>query len=388
MKSYLKIKIILLFQIIICSCNTNELDESKSIKIDVKNKSKSVEKDFNEVIKEFSFLTLKNIPVEDAVYSFDKVIEYDNNFFVLDKKKSNVLVFNEKGEYKRKIGNRGEGPGEYESIFDFDINKENGEVLLLDNQVELLFYSSENKFIKSLRFEEFFPESISLLNSNELACSLGHIEPGGNAINIISTKDGSIIKGLAKYPKEYNDYKSYSFTGGIVSTNNRIFYTYKSSSLIYEISRESKLTPLYQFNLGPKTWPENQIFNLNEFDSESHRFNISLLTNNYCLSNNVLAFEYLDVRKIKHGYYFLKEDKVYSPQDKLNSKCFRFFSIPLGLSNEEKFIGGMLYENFQVYNKDEGFLNRLRLIDEEFVRSLKNLNYNNSSMLIFYKVHL
>lgn len=368
-----------------CDSKTESLI-GKASQINIKNVDLILKKDIQDIITNLNYLTLQQIPDIDAIHTFDKVIEYKEKYYVLDKKKSNILVFNNNGVFLSKIGKRGGGPGEYQSIFDFDIDTKNGQILLLDNQTELLFYNTKNEFLKSFKFKKFFPESISLLNSKEIACGVGHIEPGGHGLKIISSENGEVIKNLAKYPDDYNDYKSYAFTGGIKKSVDNSYYIYKSSSLIYKVNQNNSLSPSYQFNFGKKTWPEDEIFNLEEFDAETHRFNVSLLNNNFFIDENIIMFKYLDLKKIKEGCYFKKEKKLFIPE-KSNADILRFFSIPLGKRTNNSLISGISYEKYQLYKeKGSDFTKKLQLISNKFAYALEKMNYDNSSMLIFYNL--
>ncbi len=55
----------------------------------------------------------------------DKVVIYNNRFYILDKEKSKTLfIFDSLGKLVKKINREGKGPGEYSTPDDFVIDKE------------------------------------------------------------------------------------------------------------------------------------------------------------------------------------------------------------------------------------------------------------------------
>ncbi|GAB6013260.1 6-bladed beta-propeller [Viscerimonas tarda] len=83
------------------------------------------------------FKTVKPIILETKdeclIGSVDVLQVYDGQLFILDVKVNNLFVFDIKGRFVRKIGNRGNGPGEYANVSDFTINPNKNEIYLLDH---------------------------------------------------------------------------------------------------------------------------------------------------------------------------------------------------------------------------------------------------------------
>lgn len=66
---------------------------------------------------------LIGLPENEFIIKVDKVAEYQNRYYVLDKKKSNIWIFSTEGQYIAKVGKRGGGPEEYISANDYVIHK-------------------------------------------------------------------------------------------------------------------------------------------------------------------------------------------------------------------------------------------------------------------------
>lgn len=76
----------------------------------------------------FNTLTYNFIPLEtndSCLFSEIREIEIvDNKIYIIDNKRSGLLVFDISGKFITKIGNLGNGPGEYVTPSNFNINKE------------------------------------------------------------------------------------------------------------------------------------------------------------------------------------------------------------------------------------------------------------------------
>lgn len=391
-------KIISLLAIItILSCknkdsNKNIVSEElhskvKAVDINFENEDSIYEEEFTNIIKDFEFLPLIGHPKEDYFASIDKVIEHENLYYVLDKKKSNILVFNKSGEFVFKVGKRGGGPEEYGSIVDFDIDKKRKELLILDEGIVLMVYNTQGAFIRQNELFGFYPRTISLIDSGVLASGVGYIEPGAHSLMITGSENGEVLGQLAKYPDNFKDEQGYAFTGGINRSESGTYYTFRSSSLIYKVNSDLTMTPAYNFLIDGQTWPTEKKFELKEFDRAISNHEASYLTNDYYVSPNILAFAYKVERQLRQAYYFKESNKLYIPNSELDKRILRFFSVPSGQNKNGKYISGLLYEKYQFYNKDNEYLTEgLKAIDKSFGETLESMNYENNSMLVFYNL--
>lgn len=85
----------------------------------------------------FSELTI--IPLETTNQSLmnvnvnSKLLYYKNRFYILDRKQHVVFIFDENGKFLLSSKDKeGQGPGEYFSLIDFDINTEKDLIEILD----------------------------------------------------------------------------------------------------------------------------------------------------------------------------------------------------------------------------------------------------------------
>ena len=85
------------------------------------------------------FDTLKTIILDTTqaplIGSIDKMVVYNDALFILDWTQAKVLyMFDFEGNFVRKFGAKGGGPGEYAGLADFTIDTDNNIIYLFDNQ--------------------------------------------------------------------------------------------------------------------------------------------------------------------------------------------------------------------------------------------------------------
>lgn len=387
MKKYLYILIIFAFicckkKIITTNSNKKEIE---LIKIDDYEKTGKSLVDF---VSDFSFLTLKNIPFTDFISNVNKVIFNDNLIYILDSGKSNLLVFDIEGNYIKKIGNRGNGPGEYNSINDFVINKDRKEITILDSEkISLLKYSIDGKYLDIIKFSNFFPKKLELINNSNYILYTSY--SNSEFFDLVYTDLNGKITGYGfKYPENI-DAISFAFTGGIEKINNSVLYSASTSSHIFEIDKNFISTMKYKIEFDTDTWPESKKFELHKFDREVRRMNLTFLQNNFYENNNILHFNFTEKRFIKKGYYDLKSKKIYITDSFNNDGIPLFFNNICGLK-DEKIIGSFNPQYFNgISERYPDFKTNLNKLDSslfnELDKKLDTVNTESNPILIIYK---
>ena len=87
---------------------------------------------------------------DESLINPDRIIRVlltENNVILAERDK--ILVFSNKGEYLRSIGNKGQGPGEYISVRNLTVDEKNGFFYVSDFvQSKLIRYDLNGNFIK------------------------------------------------------------------------------------------------------------------------------------------------------------------------------------------------------------------------------------------------
>ena len=111
---------------------------------------------------------------ESLLGTIDKLIEFNERIYVLDKMRKSVLVFDSVGNYLHRIGNVGDGPGEYSALSDFSLNESTGDVYLLTNSSEVYIYDSGGNYLTKKKISNSLLWNICCYNLNFI-CSSNHL---------------------------------------------------------------------------------------------------------------------------------------------------------------------------------------------------------------------
>lgn len=96
------------------------------------------------LISDTAFVILKE--KKDIMFSYaNKIIEHNNKYFILDKTLRSIVSFKKDGNPITKYGRFGQGPGEYVSPWDFDIDT-TGLYILDTNSKKIIHYNEEGSF--------------------------------------------------------------------------------------------------------------------------------------------------------------------------------------------------------------------------------------------------
>ena len=108
----------------------------------------SLKLNLRDKIDSISFKVLDDSNPDALFKGIDKMLYIDGRFYILDcMGTSSVLVFDDNGNFLFKVGDFGQGPGEYNSITDFDVN--NGYIYILDSKKRMIFsYDLDGKLVK------------------------------------------------------------------------------------------------------------------------------------------------------------------------------------------------------------------------------------------------
>ena len=148
MKLYIKL-ITLLFlstvTLISCSQHDSKNTNEHTITIDI-DKENSIS--IFDLFEKIEIIPLETIDASLIRY-IDKLIYYNNTFYIHDKKEAKIFAFDTDGKFRFKIDDKGIGPEQYVAIADFDIDKENGILSFISPETtELHEYDLSGQFIQ------------------------------------------------------------------------------------------------------------------------------------------------------------------------------------------------------------------------------------------------
>lgn len=158
---------------------------------------------------------------------------------ILDQYGADVFLFSKDGKFIKKLGSKGEGPGEYRSPTRLQVDK-SGNIYVFDaSSYKIIVYDSVGEFIRSFLIRGYPSRLFS--GSNKLY--IQKFEPGdGNTIDVYDFR-GEHLKSFSPLPKEYEEVLIHvSSAGGIVVDNGDNLYQILPTNFnIFKFSSEGKL---------------------------------------------------------------------------------------------------------------------------------------------------
>lgn len=121
----------------------NKMDSIDSVKVDLNTHQDVGLSEIAENVKCIPLETTDSCIIDKII----KVKTMEGQIYISDK--DHVFQFNADGGFVKQIGRKGRGPGEYQLIYDFCLNRLNGTINLLTSN-EIIQYDGNNNFIKSV----------------------------------------------------------------------------------------------------------------------------------------------------------------------------------------------------------------------------------------------
>ena len=145
---------------------------------------------FSHLFDSIKYIILDNSD-DCLIGNIDKILFHDHIFYVLDRKQHTLLVFSETGQFLWKINKRGNGPGEYRSLQDFDINQ--NKLYLFDPRSKVLEYDLNGMFVKSYS-EKTYGNSILVDNERFYISTCNNTSKFGDYSLLIMDDYGKTFK--------------------------------------------------------------------------------------------------------------------------------------------------------------------------------------------------
>jgi hypothetical protein len=261
---------------------------------------------------------------------------FNNLLYVFDREMGNLFIFDTQGKFVKKVIQKGKGPGEAVKAYDFDIDTDKKQLLILDlglNQV--LYYSLDGEYLFNQvnNFQSFY---FSTLGSGKVAFYIGYFDKYSYNLQIYEGKRK--VASLFPFPEKMFP-MHFPFTGYITRNKQGILYTDACSNNIYQVYSDGTSQLKYSFNFGNRTWKEDNRYDFNNFFSSISRFETDFLRCNFEESKEGLIFEYLMGNRIRTGYFFFSDSTLFLPDRNLVYNAFyRSFKPPRGIADDGRFI--------------------------------------------------
>ncbi|GHT08203.1 6-bladed beta-propeller [Bacteroidia bacterium] len=210
--------------------------------------------DFTNLIDSFQYTPLE-VSDECLIGAINKIIYHNNTYYILDREKAKALFcFDSNGHFERKIGNIGQGPGEFVQPTDFILTSSH--IIILDQFAhKLLFFNLNGEFSHTINLKYKVHGITSLAND-----SLFLAKPGDNRNSDVADYELLVmdVNGEVRLKGIYNPYQlKYSISGyNSQIMNGKTIYAKPMSCYIYEIT-ESEMKERYYLNITNNSLPKN-----------------------------------------------------------------------------------------------------------------------------------
>ncbi len=308
--------------------------------------------------------------------NINKIVCYKNYILVFDLFNQTLFLYNENGDFLRKISKRGGGPGEFLELQDFSVDSISNQLLLLDYQ-KIHKFSFDGKYIESMNIP-FIASSFSLLPFDNIA-----FYGGAQEDRIIITDNSGKIK------RKYFPYSLRSRINPlqpISHYNNKTLFDIPFCDTIYMI-KEKGITPFLFLDFGDLSFTYDDYNNLSDVQKQ----NVA----NYVHSSNIFMYHYLFIPTRKYfyfaittgevaysGFYDLQTgNKLFFPMKETNNDLFKasFQFFPLGVKNND-FIFSLSANSILMSTENE-------IIKSKKIDSIiKSIDEYSNPVLLFVKI--
>ena len=209
--------------------------------------------------------------LECTVGGCRRIIEDKDKLYLLENKYQNcVLVFNNKGKFIRKIGSRGQGPGEYSNPVDFALDKQSGKITILCDPSTVYQYDSIGNFVTSKKLDETLLHRIVHTSSGYVA-STDHFTytEGDNAFLLYWFDDNFNIIGKAIPVLEEQIFTLPHFNGQLAIVGDKAYYNDLYTCKIYDCTTYKSHKEIFEYSLSNQM-PIKKYLGMDYFENQTN----------------------------------------------------------------------------------------------------------------------
>lgn len=175
----------------------------------------------------------------------------DDRFYILTNNSTMVFIFDLKGRYLTQINDKGQGPNEYLSIKNMQIDPVNKRLILTDNfSKKILVYNAEGKQVDVIQLD-FHPLQIASYKNEYIHFCSGSVDyyknPKMDDFHIHYLDSGGRYVSSAIEKKNKKDISVMSDFRIEILENGDILYQPMMCYVVYKISGD-EVSPYYEFN--------------------------------------------------------------------------------------------------------------------------------------------
>lgn len=355
------------------SCSENEKDNFTLI--EVKQGSK---------IDDLNINNLKIVPLEvtpkSIIATIAKIEFYADEYYVLDAQYNNLMVFDEKGSFKRNIGGTGRGPGEFTKARDFNIDRQAKTISIIsNNEKKILNYDLQGNFLKDENLKVF--GNMFAVSGDKKYVYINHNDNDLSEKNniLIFNSENEIIEKAYPFPETKN--LIYTSSGFLGKFNDEILFNPALSDTIFRIDNQLEGDIKYVFDFGTNQLPTKVRVSSEKYMSESQ--NYQYLLKDFIEKDGFLIFSYSMDGFAKTGIAKIVDNK--NATKKIQSKTLNFpYCIPAGVHGNK--ILSYAYHYQLKDKKNKKAIDSLIMVNKNLSKIIGDEKQGDNPVLITYTV--
>jgi len=285
---------------------------------------KSIPLELSDLFKEVSYVKLAT---KDSclIGEINKLL-YVDDYIVVCSDHNAILFFNKNGTFSHKIYHQGNGPGEYLSISDFEIDRKDHVITLLDaSKKQLLQYDWDGTFIKksdlncwAVGFQQLNDSICVLYSGNQLS------EENKYKLTVYNLSSCNVSAHFYPISKEKSSYLHVFTDNNFSRSGDEVLLCEMFNDTIYSVSA-SRYAPRYYIDFGkqkiPSSFYEAGYADIMDFQTKLHKHDYSYGMSS--LANFQTGFiTSCFIHKRKHFIYYNKGTQIAVAFNQLTDKAF------------------------------------------------------------------
>ena len=318
---------------------------------------------------------------ESLIKEVQKVIHYHDNYFILDYSGQKIFSFDNSGNFRFKIDNRGQGPEQYLHIGDFDINQIDNKLLFVSVvDAKLHEYDLNGNFLYRYDLPDNFRNcrELKCINADTIAFWTFDFE---NRLKFYSKKNNCLLKEC--FPEKDIFFNSQNLT--FPSCNNS-YFTKAVDNNIYEILQNGEISIKYIWDFGYLNIDSDKLEERRYGGDEAREFVKKIFSSeviNYFFttfsSNSAYVYTQL-IRKNKFiNILYNKSDKQVFVFEKTKEQAYFY---PVYLTDD--FVIGYVPEHLPLRETEINKIVPDMILNQENINKKNNLNIEDNPILIKY----
>lgn len=255
MRIFFFLSIIVVISIFSISCNNNTPKKEDYVTISLTPSTKQLS--MSEFIGQTKYIKLTT-PKGIALGNIEKVLVHDDLFFVGHRSsKATLSVFNSQGKFQYNIGKQGRGPGEYVGLHDFNIDRTQKKVVIMDLMTQKMhFYNLEGAYLRSDALP-IHALKFSILQSGDYIFWVGNLYNevmNKNEIRLwnlyVVNSDLSVKDKYLEVPKKFMGVMHGSLPSSLSPFENGVNIYAPLSNYIYHYNSKGNFSTKYYLDFG------------------------------------------------------------------------------------------------------------------------------------------